>query len=233
LLPELPDIVLGPFRFGQLPILPTRAQYLTFINKYSVGQAGSTTMLTFKAPELTPVSQHIAIGEFGVASFFNNESFPAAPQDAFSFCASSDIRQQLVVFRVPPAPMVPLPLQTLPDVHQTFAQPSYGLGLGWDFPFLTKLDYQVTFAGAATALSVTVPFGFSSMDMKYYGTELWKTAEFDISNVLKQCTRFCDNPTFDSGGVYNVIVDFRTGFKMQCYRPAFPKLDSGGFPLDP
>ena len=233
LLPDLPDLNLGPFRFGTLPILPTRQQYLTFIGKYSAGQAGSTTNLSFKAPELTPVSQNVAIGDFGVATFFNNESLAAAPADAFSFCASMDLRANLVVFRVPLAPDAPLPISALPDVHAAFPQPSYSLGLGWDFPFLTRLDYQVTVAGAATAFSVTVPFGISGMNMQYYGTQVWAAGEFPIADVLAQCTRFCDNPTFDSGGVYNVAVTFRDGFRQQCYRPLYPKLDGGGFPLDP
>ncbi len=33
--------------------------------------------------------------------------------------------------------------------------------------------------------------------------------------------------------VYNVLVTFRDGFKMQCYRPMFPTPEGGGFPLDP
>ena len=53
--PDFPDINIGPFKVGTLPILATRPQYLTFIKKYSEGQAGRVTKLTFFAPERTPV----------------------------------------------------------------------------------------------------------------------------------------------------------------------------------
>ena len=232
-LPDFPELKLGPFSFNTIPILPSRPQYLTFVEKYSEAQAGRTTKLELKAPELTPVSQNVALGEFGVASFFNNESITAAPADAFSFCQSTDPLLQTIVVRVPQFPDQVAPVSLLPDVQEQFPQPQYNLGIGWDFPFLTRIEYQVVIAGAATAFSVTVPFGIAGMDMRYFGTELWKTGVFPTADLLAHCTRFCDNPTFDSSGVYNVQSTFRGAFKMQCYRPAFHMLDVGGFPLDP
>ena len=248
LLPDIPDLVLGPFKFGQLPILPTRPQYLTFIKKYSVAQAGRTTGLSFVAPERTPLSQNIQVGDFGVATFFNNEIFSAEPTDRFSFCASGDPRSSVVVFKSPLFAM-PLPLSTLPDFQQIAPSMTYEIGLFWDFPFLTRLNYQVVVGGAATAFSVTVPFGFSSVDKKYYGTELWQpgpgadggTANdagtapgtFPLSNTLKQCTRYCDHPTFDTAAVYNVNAPFDPAFKAVCYTPRFPEPPGLEFPLDP
>ena len=232
-LPEFPELMLGPFSFDTIPILPSREQYLTFVQKYSEGQAGKTLKLELLAPELTPVSQNVPLGEFGVASFFNNESITAAPTDAFSYCPPTDPFLQAIVFRVPQFPDSPGPLPVLPEVQAMFPQPQYGLGIAWDFPFFTRLEYQVVVAGAVTAFSVSVPFGISGMDMRPLGSELWKTGVFQTGDLLAHCTRFCDNPTFDSFGVYNVQTIFRTGFKMQCYRPYFPPLESGGFPRDP
>lgn len=232
-LPDFPGLMLGPFSFNTIPILPSRAQYLTFVEKYSEAQAGRTTKLELKAPELTPVSQNVALGEFGVASFFNNESISASPTDAFSYCQPTDLMLQSIVVRVPQLPEQVAPISLLPDVQEQFPQPLYNIGIGWDFPFLTRLEYQVVVAGAVTAFSVTVPFGISGMDMKTYGTELWKTGVFPTGDLLAHCTRFCEHPTFDTFGVYNVQKPFRPGFKMECYRPAFHQLDVGGFPLDP
>ncbi|MBN1205365.1 MAG: hypothetical protein JXB05_10620 [Myxococcaceae bacterium] len=232
LLPDDPDLKLGPFRFSSLPILPTRAQYLTFIGKYSDAQAGRMRELLFLAPERTPISRNVQVGDFGVATFFNNELLTAAPSDAFSYCRSEDPRASAVVFRGEPSP-APLPLELLPEVHQEVPQPSYALGVLWDFPFLLRLEYEVFLAGAASAFSLTVPFGISSSDQAYYGTELWQGGEFPLSNTLLQCTRFCDHPTFDSAGVYNVGTSFRGSYGQQCYRPRYPVLGDGGFPLDP
>ncbi|MBI5543500.1 MAG: hypothetical protein HY901_06395 [Deltaproteobacteria bacterium] len=232
LLPDMPDLALGPFRFSNLPILPSRPQYLRFIQKYSEGQAGSVQALTFSAPERTPLSDNVPLGEYGVATFFNNEVINAAPTDAFSYCVTEDPRPAAVVFRTATSPE-PQQLMALPMVQAATPQPAYSLGLAWDFPFLSRMDYEVTLAGAVTAFSLTVPFGVSASNQAYYGAELWKAGELSLQDTLLQCTRFCDQPTFDSAGVYNVAALFRQSYAIQCYRPRYPTLSDGGFPLDP
>jgi len=232
LLPDTPDLVLGPFRVGNLPILPTRAQYLTFIQRYSEAQAGTMKELVFLAPERTPISQNVDLGPFGEATFFNNEVLTAQPEDVFSYCAGADPFAGSVVFRAASLPD-PTPLQLLPQVHAQAPQPQYSLGLAWDFPFLTRARYEVVLASAVTVFSLTVPFGPSIDRQSYYGTDLWQSPDIALGQTLLQCTRFCDAPTFDSGGVYNVTAPFRETYQAQCYRPIFPALTDGGFPHDP
>ena len=111
--------------------------------------------------------------------------------------------------------------------------PQYQLGLFWDFPFLLRLQYEVVIAGAASAYSLTVPFGLSLSSQAYYGANLWQAQSFDLSTVLLQCTRFCNDPTFDSAGVYQVLAPFDRIYQNQCYRPLYPAPGDGGFPLDP
>ncbi len=228
---DIPDLTLGPFRFNQLPILPSRAQYLNFIGKYSEASAGKMRELNFLAPERTPISENFAIGDFGVATFFNNETLTAAPTDSFSYCAG-DQRASLVVFRTSLVPG-PMPLSALPDFHAKAHLTAYGLGLAWDFPFLVRATYEVVLAGAASAFSLTVPFGISADNNAYYGTPLWQSGDFPLTETLLQCSRFCDHPTFDSAGVYNVTAFFDPGYRNQCYRPRYPVPSDGGFPLDP
>jgi len=232
LLPDLPDLRLGPFRVGNLPILPTRAQYLNFIQKYSDAQAGRMKELGFLAPERTPLSLNVDLGLFGVATFFNNEVLTASPGDAFSYCAGGDPLSRAVVFHLP-ATTDPFPLHDLPRIHETSPQPQYALGLLWDFPFLTRAEYEVVIAGSATAFSLTVPFGVSVAGQSYYGNQLWLASDIPLDHTLLQCTRFCDAPTFDSAGVYQVGVPFRPSYGDQCYRPRFPAPGDGGFPRDP
>jgi hypothetical protein len=62
---------------------------------------------------------------------------------------------------------------------------------------------------------------------------MWQQSSFDVASVLLKCTRFCDHPTFDVAGVYNVQSPFDPTFQNQCYRPLFPLPDAGGFPYDP
>jgi hypothetical protein len=248
--PDFPDLKLGPFRFGVIPILPTRAQYLTFIEKYSVAQAGKVIELKFLAPERTPISKNVPVGDFAIASFFDNETFNAAPADSFSFCQSGDPdpRVPAVVFRTPQFAM-PLPLSFLPEFHQAVPTATYEIGLLWDFPFLTRMQYEFVAAGAATAFSLSIPFGISSQDKRYYGSQVWgegpapdggmdedagtPAGQIPLANTLEQCTRFCDHPTFDSSGVYNVADPFHPAYQKRCYAPAFPTPPGQDFPLDP
>jgi len=232
LLPELPDIKVGPFRLNNLPILPTRAQYLRFVEKYSEAQAGQMRELRFLAPERTPISENLQVGDFGVITFFNNETLTAEPGDVFSHCRSGDPRASYVVFRSPLSPD-PFPLEALPELHEEAPQPAYALGLRWDLPFLTRLQYEVFIAGAASAYSLTVPFGIPLKNQTEYGAEMWLEDEFPLDTTLLQCTRFCDHPTFDSAGVYNVTQSFRANYLNQCYVPRYPVPADGGFPHDP
>ncbi|WP_257450433.1 hypothetical protein [Archangium lipolyticum] len=227
---EIPDLQLGPFRFNQIPILTTRAQYLRFIGKYSEAQAGRMTSMSFRAPEHTPLSDNVPIGEFGTATFYNNELITAEPGDAFSYCPEADKRR--IVFRTPSTPE-PVGLELLPELHQSAPQPAYALGLFWDFPFLLKAKYESYLAGAATAYSFSVPFGIVSSREETWASQTWTTGEFPVGDILAQCTRFCAHPTFDTSVTYNVQALFRDAYRMQCYRPMFPRPGDGGFPHDP
>ncbi len=230
--PDFPGLELGPFRFGNLPILPTRAQYLNFIDKYSEAQAGRMVNLTFRAPERTPISENVAVGDFGVATFFNGEVLTAEPEDAFSYCAPEE-GVDPIVFRLPALSPEPGPLSALPELHAALPQPQYALGLFWDFPYLLRLEYEIVIAGAASAYGLTVPFGIREPAEEYKGTQIWETGEFPLHERLLQCRRFCQHPTFDSGTVYQVLQPFDVTYRNACYRPAFPVPGDGGFPLDP
>ncbi|HET6344560.1 MAG TPA: hypothetical protein VFH51_06485, partial [Myxococcota bacterium] len=181
-------------------------------------------------PERTPLSTDVALGAFGVASFFNNEQITAATTDVFSYCALGD--PGVVVFRDAAHPQ-PRSLALLPEEQTTAPQGSYSLGLAWDFPFLVRLSYQNVLAGTGSAYSLTIPFGVAMDAQAYEGASLWEQSSVALADVLLQCSRFCDHPTFDSAGVYNAQVTFRDTYAQACYRPRFPQPGDGGFPRDP
>ncbi|MDP2345295.1 MAG: hypothetical protein Q8O67_30405 [Deltaproteobacteria bacterium] len=226
------DIKLGPVRIASLPILPTRDQYLGFVERFNEDLAGSTTSLTFRSPIRTPLSDDVELGEFGRATFFNNEAISADVDDSFSFCPSPDPSAASVVIRIADVPDL-LPLQLLPDVHDAFPQPRYALGIAWDAPFLLQMKYDAVLAGSVTAVGLTIPFGPHSPAEQFLGSPLWEQARIDLAEVLLQCSRFCDHPTFDSSGVYNVNDLFSGFYRNQCYAPNFPESTDGGFPIDP
>jgi hypothetical protein len=255
--PDEPDIELGPFTFGALPILPTRDEYLEFVDTYSDAQAGSVLMLTIRTPEFATIADHVDVDGFGVATFLNGERISADGDDAFSHCVGDD--PQFFVFRsdlmqsdgfaeevaencyqlgLPPETCAAAayglaPLEALPEWHAVFAESTYDLGIFWEFPFLLRMQYEIVQAGSVSAFGFSVPFGIATPGESYYGTEIWMVDEFPLDKLLTQCSRFCDHPTFDSAGVYHVTDPFRTTYAHNCYLPRYPQLGDSGFPLDP
>jgi hypothetical protein len=256
-LPDLPQLDLGPFTFASLPILAPRDQYLEFLETFTKAQAGNATSLTFLTPRFATTTDHVDYGDFGVVTFFNEEHISASPSDAFSYCAQDDV--QLFAFRtgllqnpkfqklitkgcdygkIPTelcdfALQGVLPIELLPDWHNTIQESSYELGMFWDFPFLTRMEYETVSAGSIGAFGLSVPFGFAADGESFYGTQLWTQDTFSLEDLLSQCRRFCDHPTFDSAGVYHITDPFRDAYAASCYAPAFPSPGDSGFPDDP
>ena len=175
---------------------------------------------------------NVPLGDFGVATFFNDEVLTLSPGESFSFCSPSDHGEAPVVFRSASSPDPQL-LSQLPATRAATGDTQFELGLAWDFPYLLRLRYQTSFAGAATALNVTVPFGIASQTEAYQGTQEWLNGDFPLNDELLRCARFCDHPTFDSAGVYDVNQLFNATYLETCYRPLFPRPGDGGFPRDP
>lgn len=244
--PDNPVFNLGPLSFSALPILPSRNRYLRFIDEFSEGQAGRVDRLTALAPEFTPATENVEVG-FGVATFFNGEQISANPDDAFSFCG--DGTPTPVVIRsgrtqdLACGPRNPLeefcypsgvaPLSDIGAVHTEGRDTSYFLGLFWDFPWLLRLDYQIGVAGSINALGLSVPFGPGISDTSNFGSAQWLEEAIPLGDKLLQCRRFCDHPTFDSAGVYQVLEIFRDAYATRCYRPFYPAPGDSSFPLDP
>ncbi len=102
-----------------------------------------------------------------------------------------------------------------------------------EFPFLLRAEYETYAAGSVSAFGLSVPFGLAETGEAYVGSEMWTVDEFDLEDTLTQCTRFCDHPTFDSAGTYQVSDSFRNTYMSSCYVPTYPQLGDSGFPLDP
>jgi hypothetical protein len=255
--PDSQQIDLGPFTFGMLPILPPRDQYLEFIETFSEAQAGEVLSYEIRAPEFSATSDHIDVGDYGVATFLNNELISAEIEDAFSYCTTlspyvflfrSELLQSEDVQKVIEAQCLSgalpadlcsvvtlglLPINYLPLWHQQFRERSYDLGLLWDFPFLLHVEYETVIAGSVTAFGFSVPFGLGQTGEQYMGSTVWTTEIFSLEKELTQCTRFCVHPTFDSAGVYHITDPFSTTYPTSCYVPRYPMLGDSGYPLDP
>ena len=126
-----------------------------------------------------------------------------------------------------------LPIEMLPEWHSLLGEGTYELGILWDFPFLMRMEYEAVSAGSASLFGLTVPFGFSDPTESYYGTQMWTEEAFSLAEILTQCHRFCEHPTFDSAGVYHVTDLFRSTYASSCYQPDPPALGDSGFPRDP
>ena len=256
--PDFPLPTLGPLSFSFLQILPNRSQYLDFLETYNENQAGEVTSLSTLVPEFATTTDHVDLGEFGAVTFLNGESFSAAPTDAFSYCTQPEplyaflrspilenpeaqaiigdacAQGQLPETVCSTAPLGLLPAEALPFWHENFQEEAYEVGLFWDFPFLVRMEYEAVLAGAASGIGLSIPFGFANDAETYLGSAQWETEILNLAPYLTQCTRFCDHPTFDNAGIYNVTVDFRSNYANACYAPLHPVPGlASGFPRDP
>jgi hypothetical protein len=96
---ELLGLDLGPLSVGTLPILPTRLQYLDFIDAFSKAQAGEVEAIRYRVPEFSVTADHVDLGDFGVVTFLDDEWFGAEREEAFSYCVQEDA--PFVAFRSP------------------------------------------------------------------------------------------------------------------------------------
>lgn len=248
---------LGPLTIGALPVLPSREQYLDFLETWPEGYAGQVDTLTMRAPEFSATSQHLDLGEYGAVTFLDGEAVDAQPWEAFSWCPPEEGAP--VLFRSPfmqtdaflaavaqacedgqlseevclVAEQGMLPLDWLAPWHNSNPEARYELGLYWDFPFLLRMDYTTWAAGSVSAFGLSIPFGLAEPGQTWLGSQTWQAESFDLSEEITRCSRFCDHPTFDSAGVYNVTAPFRETYPTSCYQPRTPAPGDGGFPDDP
>lgn len=203
-----------------------------------------------RAPLSTPETRRIPVGDFGVATFYDGETLSAEPEQRFSYCADK-APQTPLAFRLPALdePTEPtdgageaagpsetgetgevdaqateqaLPLVLFPGLHRKLQLGAYDLGLLWDFPFLFSFQYKTFVSGRVRSFGVSVPFGLENRSTEAYGSAIWSQQSFDVGEVLLKCTRYCTHPTFDSAGVYNVLLTFEEGYEQRCYRPRLP-----------
>lgn len=231
----LPDVdlmfSLGPFDLGALPILPSRQKYLNFIDIHSADQAGEMRELVFLAPQVPPNADSIDLPPFGSVTFFDDEIISSDGDDSFSYCETEE-EAQTVFFRSSVLPIF-LPIASLPEWHAIFGESDYGLGLGWEFPYLLEMQYEAVAALAVSAFTLTLPLGLGTTVEQDYGSQVWKTGEFPIARTLTQCRRFCGHPTFDAAGIYQIEDYFSLAYRNACYVPVFPERGDDGFPNDP
>ena len=225
-----PPLVIGQVELNSAPILPEREQYEDFIEDFGVANGGTMESITIRAPQRTTISDNVPLGDFGLATFFNNEAISTEADDAFSFCQSENAN--VIAFRVEGLDDV-FPLSAIGEVQEFGNFSRYELGLAWEFPFLMELQFETTLAPNVNTVDVVIPFGISTPGEEFRGSQVWQSDAFDLSETLLQCKRFCSHPTFDSAGVYNVLERFNPAYRAQCYAPLFPVAPGDPFPLDP
>jgi hypothetical protein len=235
-------LTLGPLSLGTIPILPTRESYLNFIKTYSAEQAGRMKSMTFLAPTRTAQTEVVFEGDYGQVTFRDGEVITATAEQAFSYCTPDDggdayrfRAQRTGIGGISGSPRSGSPLGRLPESHRAAPATTYDLGLAWDFPFLTRLQYEAVLSGAAKVFGAAVPFGVRNSASSEYGEKSWLKTKHNLRNVLVQCERFCTHPPFDSAGVYNVRLSWRDYYAGVCHAPKQAEGGAGqeGSPYDP
>jgi hypothetical protein len=232
---------------AQLPLLATRRQFANYVARYGEGAVGETTKLTLLAPRRGADARDVIIGDgvddlggildpfspfssSDIATFFDDEYLTVLPEESLSVCsgdASGNVVVQASLDEMPSA------LDALPSRHASDPRPRYQLGLRWDGAFYLRFDYRAVIGTTTEVVGLTLPFSPSLPGSVSFREDLWTAASFDLRDELSKCRRFCDHPTFDSAGIYQVLVPFSPGYQNDCYAPRFPTPADGGFPDDP
>jgi hypothetical protein len=248
---DLPE-PLDRLTIAQLPLLATRRQYLNYVALFGEGAVGATDKLTLLAPRRGADARDVALGftsvepdnpldpfpvdprsPFGstdLATFFDDEVLTVLPEETLSVCAGEASVHVVVQAN---ADEFPQSLDALPARHASDPQPRYLLGLRWDGAFYVRFDYRAVIAGATEVVGLTLPFAPSLPGTVNFREKLWTAASFDLRDELTKCRRFCDHPTFDNAGIYQVLQPFSPTYDNGCYAPCFPTPADGGFPDDP
>jgi hypothetical protein len=232
---------------AQLPLLATRRQFTNYVARYGENAVGETTRITVLAPRRGADARDVPLGtslvdteevidpfspfsSTDIATFFDDEILTILPEEALSVCAGG-ASGTVVVQAATDEP--PQPLDALPARHAVDPRPRYQLGLRWDGAFYLRFDYRAVIGTTTEVVGLTIPFSPSLPGSVSFREELWTAASFDLRDELQKCRRFCDHPTFDSAGVYQVQTAYSPGYQNDCYAPVFPTPDDGGFPDDP
>jgi hypothetical protein len=243
---DLPE-PLDRLTVAQLPLLSTRRQFASYVARFGEGAVGETTKLTFLAPRRGADARDVVIGggiddptgildpfspfsSTDIATFFDDEYLTLLPEESLSVCAG-DASAHVVAQA--DLDETPLSLTELPTRHENDPRARYQLGLRWDGAFYVRFDYRAVIGTTTEVVGLTLPFSPSLPGSVSFREDLWTAATFDLRNELLKCRRFCDHPTFDSAGIYQVQVPFSPGYANDCYAPVFPKPGDGGFPDDP
>jgi hypothetical protein len=217
------------------------------VARYGEGAVGETTKITVLAPRRGADARDVVLGSFAadgndlidpfspfsstdIATFFDDEYLTLLPEERLSVCAGQ-ASGNVVAQAEAAEPAVPL--DALPALHVGDPRPRYQLGLRWDGAFYLRFDYRAVLGSATEVVGLTLPLSPSLPGAVSFREELWTAATFDLRDELQKCRRFCDHPTFDSAGIYQVQALFSPAYENDCYAPRFPTPADGGFPDDP
>lgn len=240
---EVPTLSVRNVSFASLPILPSRQKFDLYAEQFGTEYLGSVKSLAARAPKRIAESENVQVGPFSIATYFADEQISAGPEVSFSFCINEESVAQNLVFRSL-LDGESRDLASMPSWHNENRETAYDIGLLWDSSFYLEVRYgtfavaqpeqqNVTFLDEELNLTVTVPLGPEIPGEFYPFESQWTEDSFNLANTLVRCNRFCNHPTFDSVGIYQVRQSFRNTYQNACYAPAFPVLWEGGFPLDP
>ena len=240
---ELPEVTIQNVDFASLPILPSRANYDSFAEKYGTDFLGSVKSISAKSPLRATESENVQVGVFEIATYFDDERISAGENASFSYCETEDSLGWNLVFRSAVDGSTQF-LFSLAEWHEENRESVYDLGLLWDSTFYLEILYgtfavaqpeqqSTTLLDQELELRVTLPLGPEIPGQLYPFGDQWTQTDFDLRDVLLRCNRFCNHPTFDAAGIYQIRQSFRSTYAKACYVPVFPAIWEGGFPNDP
>jgi hypothetical protein len=209
---------LGPF--------PSLEQYTKYIKDFGDrGLARNPDLKFFSVPTGANTIQQ----SDEQTTFFDSERYTIPAGEYARFCYERNLAAAAlfkVRYDTMPETSANLSVFELNNIWLSDDKPTeYRVGLTWTYPFVGRVDYTTALVGSAVGM---VPFSRSQRTYENLADARWFAESFDFGSAVQHCTRYCDNPYFDEGGIYQIAQPWRQESLANCPNPKIPVWNGGG-----
>ena len=188
--------------------LPSQKHYLDYVEEYGDKGLARNPKIQFKSPIY---NENTRVFNKRQITFFDSERYPIAQGEGAQPCTRASDEVMSNVFTDPTGDFSLNTFVDLYNVSPLWLDPQntyeYPLGLSWEYPMWGGIVYDSALSG--NIISV-IPYTRSFKNYSSLGDPKWTRSEWSLGENIEHCFKYCDNPSFDTSGQYQVNSSWRT-----------------------